>query len=256
MDTFEDQKQNIEDEDSQWIAVTETYGDTNTGLVIEYLRSNGLQAVAYENSALALITGANSSARIMVPEEEVEAAMNLLEPADDFDEFEEDGDESEIEPDGSVSEISKMVLGATAVAFDPIGAGIAYAVSRFATPKAEPDGHLVDCPNCGESLELSEEELIKGEYICPECHKLTTFESFVDNLVDCPNCGEPLELSEDDLLAREFVCPECKQDILLDAYPVCPKCGTELETNEEERARGWYICPECHWAVRLGTRTK
>ncbi|MGB3715033.1 MAG: hypothetical protein WA996_11450 [Candidatus Promineifilaceae bacterium] len=163
--------------------------------------------MAIETRSFALITGANSTARVMVPEEDVGPALNLLEPEDGF-VAEEEGAE-ELDSTSSASAVNKTVLGATAIAFNPLGAGIAYAISKT----------------------ISTEE-----------------EQTVGNQVDCPECGVGLELSDDELVERRFTCPECDQVIGLDDFVICPSCRSELELDAVEQSRGWYICPE-YWRV-------
>ncbi len=118
----------------------------------------------------------------------------------------------ELDSASSASAVDKTLLGVTAVALNPLGAGIAYALSKTIR---------------------SEEDHSAG------------------NLVDCPECGIGLELSGDEMIERRFTCPECDQDINLDDFAVCPSCRSELELDADEQIRGWYICPECRRAVRL-----
>lgn len=193
----------------QWVTVAETLGTAHTKMLVEYLRENGLRAVAYGSTSLGLLTGANSSARVMVPEEEVETAMSLLEPEAGV--KEEEGNDDDTDSSSEISNFHKVVLGATAVAFNPLGAGIAYAVSRAASSGDES----------------------------------------VDDRVECPNCGIGFELSDMETTERESVCPECDHMFSLDDHIVCPSCRTEVELDDDERVRGWYICPECRWAIRV-----
>jgi uncharacterized protein YbaR (Trm112 family) len=197
-------------DDHQWVQVTETLGVSHTGMVIEYLRGNGIHAIAIESTAIGLITGANSTARVMVPEEEAGQTLYLLEPEADIENDEDSVDE--FDSSSSVSGIDKAVLGATALALSPLGLGIAYAISRT----------------------MSSEE-----------------DEAVNRSMYCPTCGIGLELSEEELLRRQFTCPDCDQVVRLDDQVVCPKCRSELDLDSDEQARGWYICPECRWAVRI-----
>ncbi len=193
-----------------WVQVAETIGTTQTGMVVEYLRERGIHTVALGSRALGMITGENTVARVMVPEEEVGLTLELLEPEDDYQEILDNVEDSQ-----SVSSISgsaKALLGATAIVFNPVGVGIAYAAS-----------HTFD----------SEEDDTDS------------------NTFDCPNCWTSLELSADELDQRQFKCPECNQFVQLDDFAVCPSCQSSLELDAEEKSRGWYICPECRWAVRI-----
>ena len=49
-------------DDPQWVQVADTFGVSQTEMIIGYLRAQGVHAVAIENRALGLITGANSTA--------------------------------------------------------------------------------------------------------------------------------------------------------------------------------------------------
>ena len=193
-----------------WVQVAETIGTTHTGMVVEYLRERGIQAVALGSRALGMITGENTVARVMVPEQEVGSTLELLEPGDDYQEISDNVEDNH--SDSSLSGSARALLGATAIVFNPLGAGIAYAAS-----------HTFD----------SEED------------------DTDNNMFDCPNCWTALELSADELEQRQFTCPECSQFFQLDDFTVCPSCQSSLELEPEEKSRGWYICPECRWAVRI-----
>jgi len=202
--------QHSENDDRPWVQVADTFGVSQTEMIIGYLRAQGIQAVAIEDRALGLITGANSTARVMVPEDDVGQALYLLEPDDDLDVEEESADEDDA--GSSVSGIDKAVLGATAIALNPLGAGIGYAISKTMVSEGEKTGY---------------------ESVC------------------CPHCGTDLDLSEDEVNQRWFTCPECDEFIRLDDFVVCLSCRSELELDAEDLSRGWYICPECRRAVRL-----
>ncbi len=209
MNPLQQHDQDKGSDDVQWVQVTETIGVSQTEMIIEYLRDQGIHAVAIENRALGLITGANSTARVMVLEEDVAQALYLLEPDGDVDAEEDNADD--IDDNSTISGIDKAVLGATAIALNPLGAGIGFAISKTMG---------------------SEEE--------------TAYE-----LVFCPQCGANLELSEDEVKQRWYTCPECEEFIRLDDFVVCLSCRSELVLDAEELSRGWYICPECRRAVRL-----
>jgi uncharacterized protein YbaR (Trm112 family) len=190
-----------------WIQVAETLGVSETQMILEYLRAQGIPAMAIESRGIALITGRHSIARVMVPLEEVGPALELLDPEDDF-ESEEDGPFDLTSP---TSDLNKALLGTTAVAMIPLGAGIAYALSVTIGSEDDEGG---------------------------------------DALFDCPKCGVSLELSEDEIGQRAFICPDCREAIRLDIYVACPWCEAELELEPNELSQGWFICPECRRAVR------
>jgi len=210
MNPSHQENQHRENDERPWVQVSETFGVSRTEMIIEYLRAQGIQAVAIENRAIGLITGANSTARLMVPEEDVGQALYLLEPDDDLEEEEDSADENDA--DSSVSGIDKAVLGATAIALNPLGAGIGFVIaSTVGSDDDETAYELIGCPQCGANLELSEYEVEQKWFTCSECH--------------------------------EF--------IQLDDFVICLLCRSELELDADELSRGWYICPECRRAVRL-----
>jgi hypothetical protein len=194
-----------------WVQVAAANGPTEAGMIVEYLRAEGIRAVAWQEgagNALGLYMGSLGTARVMVPEEDAEEALALLEEED---EPLGSGDD-ETDDEDSASGLTKAVLGATAVIVNPIGAGIAVGLSYFMGSDTEKvEGRTIDCRICGTNLELSPEEVNQGWYVCPEC------ESTVHLVV----------------LSR------------------CPVCQTELELDEAEIAQRWYRCSECNELVQL-----
>lgn len=81
----------------------------------------------------------------------------------------------------------------------------------------------VACPNCGETVYVSEADLDAGEAICPACRAefevtLAGDEDEEDSgparyEVTCPHCGAASEVSEDELLSGGYKCPECGEII-------------------------------------------
>jgi ssDNA-binding Zn-finger/Zn-ribbon topoisomerase 1 len=70
-------------------------------------------------------------------------------------------------------------------------------------------------------------------------------------LVDCAQCGTSLELSDQEVEQAHFRCPECRQLVYLSDYVVCPVCQAELGVDKAERRQGWYRCPECDQVTQL-----
>ena len=136
----------------------------------------------------------------MVREDQVELAHSLLEA-------EVEGDlEGDQPADDSPSDTSKAVMGLTAIALSPLGAGLAIGVSQLlGRHHTDEQAYLVECAQCGTELELSNQEVAQGHFICPECQWL----------------------------------------IQLSAYVICPACQTQLVLDEAEQRQGWYRCPEC-----------
>ena len=88
----------------------------------------------------------------------------------------------------------------------------------------------VACPNCGETVYVSEDDLDAGEAICPSCK--VAFE------VALADDEEPEE--DDGPVQYEVTCPACgntavfEEDELLDGAPKCPNCGKPLDFEVTE----------------------
>ena len=88
----------------------------------------------------------------------------------------------------------------------------------------------VACPNCGETVYVSEDDLDAGEANCTHCG--VTFEVALE--------GEDEEAAEDGPVQYEVTCPECgtttvfEEDELLDGAPKCPNCGKALDFEVTE----------------------
>ena len=95
----------------------------------------------------------------------------------------------------------------------------------------------VACPNCGETVYVSEDDLDAGEANCAHCG--VTFEVALDE-GDEDEEGEDGEDGEDGPVQYEVTCPACGQtsvfeeDALLDGAPVCPNCGKPLDFEVTE----------------------
>lgn len=87
----------------------------------------------------------------------------------------------------------------------------------------------VACPNCGETVYVSEDDLDAGEANCTHCG--VTFEVALE--------GEEEE-PEDGAVQYEVTCPDCGttavfgEDELLDGEPKCPNCGKTLDFEVTE----------------------
>ena len=88
----------------------------------------------------------------------------------------------------------------------------------------------VACPNCGETVYVSEDDLDAGEANCAHCG--VTFEVALE--------GDGEEDAEDDPVQYEVTCPDCgttavfEEDELLDGAPKCPNCGKPLDFEVTE----------------------
>ena len=88
----------------------------------------------------------------------------------------------------------------------------------------------VACPNCGETVYVSEDDLDAGEANCAHCG--VTFEVALE--------GDDEEAAEDGTVQYEVTCPDCgttsvfEEDELLDGAPKCPNCGKALDFEVTE----------------------
>ena len=88
----------------------------------------------------------------------------------------------------------------------------------------------VACPNCGETVYVSEDDLDAGEANCVHCG--VTFEVALE--------GDGEDDAEDGPVQYEVTCPECgttsvfEEDELLDGAPKCPNCGKPLDFEVTE----------------------
>ena len=88
----------------------------------------------------------------------------------------------------------------------------------------------VACPNCGETVYVSEDDLDAGEANCAHCG--VTFEVALE--------GDGEDDAEDGPVQYEVTCPECvttsvfEEDELLDGAPKCPNCGKPLDFEVSE----------------------
>ncbi|MCI6945086.1 MAG: hypothetical protein MR755_06485 [Faecalibacterium sp.] len=88
----------------------------------------------------------------------------------------------------------------------------------------------VACPNCGETVYVSEDDLDAGEANCAHCG--VTFEVALE--------GDGEDDAEDGPVQYEVTCPECgttsvfEEDELLDGAPNCPNCGKPLDFEVTE----------------------
>ena len=88
----------------------------------------------------------------------------------------------------------------------------------------------VACPNCGETVYVSEDDLDAGEANCAHCG--VTFEVALE--------GDEEEPDEDAPVQYEVTCPACgttavfEEEELLEGEPKCPNCGKPLDFEVTE----------------------
>ena len=88
----------------------------------------------------------------------------------------------------------------------------------------------VACPNCGETVYVSEDDLDAGEANCAHCGVI--FEVALE--------GDEEEPDEDAPVQYEVTCPDCgttavfEEEELLEGEPKCPNCGKPLDFEVTE----------------------
>ena len=88
----------------------------------------------------------------------------------------------------------------------------------------------VACPNCGETVYVSEDDLDAGEANCAHCG--VTFEVALE--------GDEKEPDDDAPVQYEVTCPDCgttavfEEEELLEGEPKCPNCGKPLDFEVTE----------------------
>ena len=88
----------------------------------------------------------------------------------------------------------------------------------------------VACPNCGETVYVSEDDLDAGEANCAHCG--VTFEVALE--------GDEEEPDKDAPVQYEVTCPDCgttavfEEEELLEGEPKCPNCGKPLDFEVTE----------------------
>ena len=89
----------------------------------------------------------------------------------------------------------------------------------------------VACPNCGETVYVSEDDLDAGEANCAHCG--VTFEVALEG-------DENEENAEEGPVQYEVTCPDCgttavfEEEELLEGAPKCPNCGKPLDFEVTE----------------------
>ena len=95
----------------------------------------------------------------------------------------------------------------------------------------------VECPNCGETVYVTEEDLDAGEAFCTNCG--CTFEVALDDSEEGEEPEDEEEQPED--ASYEVTCPLCgtvtvlDEDTLLSGNAHCSGCGKPLEIDLPER---------------------
>jgi hypothetical protein len=204
-----------EAESAEWVQLKTAIGPEEAALEVAFLRANGVEALTWQQGAghaMGLTVGPMGASHVMVREDQLELARSIMESEGEAD---LEGDRP---ADDEPSDTSKVVMGAAALALNPLGAGLAV----------------------GAGLAIGASQLLRKRD--PDTGKY---------LVDCSQCGTPLELSDEEVAEGQFICPECQQLVQLSDYVICPNCQTELALDEAEKEQGWFRCPECDQVSHL-----
>lgn len=154
-----------------WVEVATPPGGPGAAIVVEFLQSQGIEAWSWQEGAgdaLGLTVGPLGTAHILVPAADADLAHSLLEtPATTDEKFLSEDDEIQEE---SPSDIGRAVLGALAIVINPLVSGLALLLSPLLGSRREIDElFLIRCPGCETEIELSEAEIRRGQFVCPEC---------------------------------------------------------------------------------------
>ena len=136
--------------------------------------------------------------------------------------------------EGKVIKAMSELLGELAEAVDGIDEDVTRAYDQIndlseELEDLEADLYEVACPNCGETVYVSEDDLDAGEANCAHCG--VTFEVALE---------DEDEEQEEGPVKYEVTCPACGQttvfeeDDLLDGAPKCPGCGKPLDFEVTE----------------------
>lgn len=161
-------------DDIEWVKFWETPGILAAEVVAGRLRAEGVPAWVWQQSAgtaMGLIYGPMGRGHVMVPEDLLEAARQVMNEdlsiaEEGSEELPEDSEENE-----KSGWLAKGILALTALAVSPLGVAAAFIVARLFGGREEFDAI---CPDCQTAVDLDEVEIRQGWYVCPAC-KRTVF---------------------------------------------------------------------------------
>jgi hypothetical protein len=162
-------------ENVQWVKIMETPGTLSAEVIAGRLKSEGIPAWVWQQGAgraMGLTYGPMGRGHVMVPEEYQQEAEHILEaevaPDFDADEAGPESDTNSSEMDDGSEWLSKGLLALTALAISPVGVAAAWLVTKLF---GDDDRISVQCPNCEIGVDLDEQEVAQGWFICPECNQ-------------------------------------------------------------------------------------
>jgi tetratricopeptide (TPR) repeat protein len=163
-------------EPAKLVKVTETMGAITAEIIASRLRSEGILAAVWQEGvgqAYGLNVGPLGTRHVVVMEKDAQEARDILAHVEALAPAEALEGEPGTLTTPTFSPLVKTILGATAVAFNPIGAGIAYLLSTFSTKDT-----VITCPFCDTELELDSYELEQGWYVCAACEQTVSLDGY------------------------------------------------------------------------------
>jgi DNA-directed RNA polymerase subunit RPC12/RpoP len=157
------------------IELTQTLGLLQAEIIAGRLRSAGIPVWIWQEGAgkaHGLIVGSLGVGHIMVPISQLQEAAEILLESPDLVEADEAADQSEvIEEDnfGEISPFSRVILLILALAQNRIVTIVFLILALVFRFIGREQAELVQCPYCGNEVELIETEIETGEYKCPFC---------------------------------------------------------------------------------------
>ena len=159
-------------EDVKWVKFWETPGSLAAEVIAGRLRAEGIPAWVWQQgagAAMGLTYGPMGRGHVMVPEEELDHARNVMAADLTLEESDQEalsGEDLEAEDEDSGDWLSRGILALTALAVSPLGVAAAFVVAKMFGGQEE---YYPECPDCEIVVDLDDDENDQGWFICPEC---------------------------------------------------------------------------------------
>lgn len=215
------------DDNVKWVKVAKIVGVEEAALEVSYLRTNGIEAFAWQKGGQAFdLTGGGIGAfYVMVRKDQEQKALSIR---------------------GNLVECERCRE--SLILSDP-----EVTQEWFVCPLCQGTCYLSDtvtCLYCGSQSYLKEAEREQGWYRCSECDRLIPMTLF-SKLVNCGHCDGVLELSDQEVIQGWFICPACHEMGYLGGPVTCLSCGNRKDLDKAEWQQGWYRCPGCEQITHL-----
>ncbi len=158
------------------IELTQTLGLLQAEIIAGRLRSAGIPVWIWQEGAgkaHGLIVGSLGVGHVMVPNSQVREAAEILLESPDLVQADEAADQPggiiEEESYGEISPFSKMILLILALGQNRIITIIFLILALVFRFLGKEQAEIVECPYCGNEVELIDTEIETGEYKCPFC---------------------------------------------------------------------------------------